>query len=420
MLLRILLLLLVLLVVPTLYIYFAYVVRWTKHFWLRLLAFVPALLLAAYFYVVFRTDDLQAAHQAGVGRFMFVFLLVTVPLMLFTLLDALTALLALLARQLHAVDAPAPSSDVSTRSSETGLLRRWLRIFAMTVAFFSALMIVYGYVVGRRHYVVHHQTLYFQNLPERFDGYRIAFFSDLHIGTFADGHQQDVRTITELINRQSCDLVVFAGDLVNFDVRELDGYRPVLASIKAPDGVVAVMGNHDYPMYRRTMTLRQKTDFIRELAQLERLYGWKLLRNEHIVLRNGSDSIAVIGVENDGRPPFPSLGNLPKAAGGLQGVVQKNKNADHTFSILLSHDPTSWHRHVLPETNIDLTLSGHTHAGQFKLFGWSPVALVYDEWSGAYTEGFQMLNVSEGIGQILFPFRFGAWPELNVLTLKKL
>jgi predicted MPP superfamily phosphohydrolase len=231
-----------------------------------------------------------------------------------------------------------------------------------------------------------------------------------------------VETIVDLINSQKCDAIVFTGDLVNYQARETDGYRRNLSKLQAPDGVFAIMGNHDYSMYIKTLTPEMVRADIAELQRRERSYGWQLLLNENRVLHRGNDSIAIIGVENDGEFPFPSLGDLPKACKGLQGVM-RNKNAKtpagHTFSILLTHDPTHWRRNVLPETRIDLSLAGHTHAGQFKVFGWSPVALRYKEWSGIYTECSQVLNVNEGIGGVMFPFRFGAWPELTVITLRK-
>ena len=110
---------------------------------------------------------------------------------------------------------------------------------------------------------------------------------------------------------------------------------------------------------------------------------------------------------------------MPLSVKSLQDVYSTDSTLAHTFSVLLTHDPTHWRRNVLPETNIDLTLSGHTHGGQFKIFGWSPVAHRYSEWSGAYSEGSQIICVSDGIGTIFFPFRFGAWPEVNVITLRK-
>lgn len=395
MLFRILILLFALLIIPDAYIYFVHVRQWTQRWWLRLLAFLPSLALLTYMLLVLRTDDMHAEHQASVGLFMIIFLAVTVPRMLFTIIDGIGHI-------------------------GKGLYRRVMRILAMAVAFFSLLLLAYGYFSGRNRYVVHQQTLYFTNLPRNFDGYRVALFTDMHLGTLADGHQQDAQRIVNLINDQNCDLILFGGDLVNYQACELDGYDKVLGALQAPDGVCAVMGNHDYSMYIHTLTEAEKKADIEELQRRERNFGWKLLLNDHAVISRGADSIAIIGVENDGRAPFPSLGDLPRATKGLRGVMRSdNRLGDHTFSILLSHDPTHWRRRVIPDTRIDLTLSGHTHAGQFKVFGWSPVAFVYDEWSGLYSEGSQILNISDGVGQVMFPFRFGAWPEINVITLKR-
>lgn len=409
---RILILVIALIVLPDTYILCAYVVRWTRRAPLRMLAFLPSAALLAYLLCVLANDDMQAEHQAAVGLFMIVFLLLAVPRTVFALLDALGWMAARAARA---------AAQRTRRSVSATAVRRVGRIVAMSAALCTVFILAYGYLAGRIHYVVHHQTFYFPNLPPAFDGYRVAHFSDLHIGTFADGHQADVADIVALVNRQHCDAVLFAGDLVNYQTRELDGYDSLLRQLHAPDGVYSVMGNHDYSMYRRALTPSERRADIAALQARERKYGWQLLLNDNRVIRRGSDSIAIAGVENDGRPPFPSLGNLPRATRGLHNVMvaEAGKKADHTFTILLSHDPTHWRRKVLPDTNIDLTLSGHTHAGQLKLFGWSPTANVYREWSGAYAEGAQILNVSEGIGMVMLPFRFGAWPEVNVIELRR-
>ena len=382
MLLRILLLLFVLLIVPDVYIYIRYVRRWTCHWLWRAVTFLPTILLLLYMLLVFQHDDMHSEHQPVVGLFMFIFLLYTVPRMLFTLLDFLGLI----------------------------VFPRIIRIIAMTVALFSCILLCYGYFIGRNRFVVHQQTFYFPNLPQEFDGYRIVHFSDMHIGTFADGHQNDVTEIVNLINHQKGDVILFTGDLVNYEARETDGYKQVLSQLKASDGVFAVMGNHDYSMYIRYPKEEERAADVQELQRRIRSYGWDLLLNEHRVIRRGKDSLIIAGVENDGRPPFPAYGDLPKTMKGLKR---------NCFTVLMSHDPTHWRRNIIPQTNIQLTLSGHTHAGQLKVFGWSPVAHVYREWSGAYSEGNQILNVSDGIGAVMFPFRFGAWPEVNVITLRR-
>jgi predicted MPP superfamily phosphohydrolase len=139
------------------------------------------------------------------------------------------------------------------------------------------------------------------------------------------------------------------------------------------------------------------------------MYGWRLLRNENVVISRGDDEIAIIGVENEGKPPFPAYADLPKAMDGTERCA---------FRILMSHDPSHWHREILPESDIQLTLSGHTHAAQLKIGHFTPARFVYSEWGGLYKEDDRYLYVSDGIGGT-FPFRFGAWPTVEIITLKK-
>ena len=88
------------------------------------------------------------------------------------------------------------------------------------------------------------------------------------------------------------------------------------------------------------------------------------------------------------------------------------------FKILLSHDPAHWNSEITTDTDIDLTLSGHTHAMQLRIGRFSPAKWSSKEWGGIYRNGRQVLCVSSGIGGTM-PFRLGAWPEINVITLKR-
>ena len=198
---------------------------------------------------------------------------------------------------------------------------------------------------------------------------------------------------------------------MNTTAQELAEFMPVFSRIQSRDGVVSVMGNHDYAHYYGWENPADSLKDVQLLECQQREMGWILLLNENLVMHRGNDSIAIVGVENDGRPPFPALGDLNKAQRGL---------LDNCFKVLLSHDPTHWRRSVLPETNIDLTLSGHTHGMQFQLGSFSPAAWFYPEWGGEYRqEDGRALYVSLGAGEALLPFRFGAWPEVNLITLKK-
>ena len=399
MLLRIIVLIVLMLVLPDTYIYIMYISRWTQQWAMRLLWFFPSLLLASAAVVIMSSNDMKPDHQPWVGLFMLIFLLLCVPKTLFMLCDSIGHFVNWIVS--HGAKEPYGIECIFTRT---------FRILGMTLGIVAASILCFGYFVGRHYYVVHHQTLYFPDLPQEFDGYRIAQFSDMHIGTFRDGKEKDVRKIVDLINQQKCDAIMFTGDLVNHQSAELSGFRRDLSLLKAPDGVYAVMGNHDYSMYIKYPDEKNRAADVEELQRCIRSYGWTLLLNEHRVIHRGKDSIVIAGVENDGKPPFPSYGNLKKTMKGVR---------NGSFTVLLSHDPTSWQRKVLQQTDIQLTLSGHTHAGQFKVFGWSPVAPIYTEWSGAYSKGNQILNVSDGIGAVMFPFRFGAWPEVNVITLHR-
>ena len=394
MLLRILILICALLSLPDLYIYYMYARRWTKKRWIRLLWFAPSLLIAIAAGIIIGSNDMKPDHQAWVSIFMFFFLACCAPKALFMLWDGVG----------HAINWIVSRGAKNREEEGDCIFVRIFRIIGMALAIFAIALLSFGYFVGRHHYVIHRQTFYFPDLPKRFEGYRIAQFSDMHIGTLRDGHEEDAKKIVELINAQHCDAILFTGDLVNHQSMELDGFQRDLSKLSAPDGVYAVMGNHDYSMYIKYPTEKERDADVEELQRRIRNYGWTLLLNEHRVLRRGNDSLIIAGVENDGLPPWPALGDLPKTMKGLKRSC---------FTVLMSHDPTHWRRAILPRTNIQLTLSGHTHAGQFKVFGWSPVSYVYREWSGAYAEGNQVLNVSDGIGAVMFPFRFGAWPNNN-------
>ena len=275
--------------------------------------------------------------------------------------------------------------------------------------------LLYGFIFGWRRIVVRTATCRSTLLPDDFDGYRIVHLSDLHIGTFLR-NPAFIDSLADAVNGQHPDIVVFTGDLVNVSAIELLPFRKTLSAISAPDGVYSVMGNHDYCMYAqdcthrvhgRSITVAERDRML--LQYMEDKMGWRMLMNENVVIKRGESSIAVVGVENIGKPPFKSFGNLAKALTGLP---------EGMFKILLSHDPTHWRSGVLNKTDIALTLSGHTHAGQVRLGRFSPAKWAYNEWGGSYVEGNSMLHVSPGIGGTV-PFRFGAWPEINVVVLKK-
>lgn len=267
---------------------------------------------------------------------------------------------------------------------------------------------IFSMTAGRTILAVKRTTMEFEQLPEAFDGYRIVHFSDLHAGSFGRSTRFMSR-LAEAINAEQADAVMFTGDIINSSFEELEPFGQVLAQLRARDGIYSVTGNHDYSEYHRWPTRDGAARSLELVKRAEREAGWNLLLNEHRIITRGGEQIAIIGVENVGRPPFPSKGDLRKALDGLP---------ENMFKVLLSHDPTHWRAEVLPQSDVALMLAGHTHAMQFRLGGFSPSAWTYDEWGGEYDCGGRKLYVSTGTGGTA-PFRFGAWPCIDVITLKR-
>lgn len=265
----------------------------------------------------------------------------------------------------------------------------------------------FGFIEGWKRLELKHITFTSPDLPPYFDGYRLVQITDFHLGSFPPGNDF-VQKVVDAANNEEPDMILFTGDLVNNQASEVEPYLKTLGQLHAQDGIYSIWGNHDYCEYGNNHSIGALKRNRRMLYGYQESLGWHQLMNEHHVVSHGMASIAVIGVENPGQPPFTNRSNLKKAMKGL--------NPD-MFKILLSHDPHHWRREVVGK-KIQLTLAGHTHAGQLKIGKWTPARMAFKEWGGAYRIGEQMLYVSSGIGGS-FPFRLGAWPELTVITLKR-
>lgn len=265
----------------------------------------------------------------------------------------------------------------------------------------------FGFIEGWKRLELKHITFTSPDLPPYFDGYRLVQITDFHLGSFPPGNDF-VQKVVDATNNEEPNMILFTGDLVNNQASEVEPYLDTLGQLHASDGIYSIWGNHDYCEYGNNHSIGALKRNRRMLYGYQESLGWHQLMNEHHVVSHGMASIAVIGVENPGQPPFTNRSNLKKAMKGL--------NPD-MFKILLSHDPHHWRREVVGK-KIQLTLAGHTHAGQLKIGKWTPARMAFKEWGGAYRIGEQMLYVSSGIGGS-FPFRLGAWPELTVITLKR-
>ncbi len=270
-----------------------------------------------------------------------------------------------------------------------------------------------GALVNRTRCQVKEITLCFDRLPVAFDGYRMVQFSDFHVGTYGSD-TTFVSEVVKTINGLNPDVIFFTGDIVNRRTDELPPFTATLSRLSAPDGVISILGNHDYGDYSEWPSAQAKADNLTRMHALQADMGWSLLLNSSEILKRGGDSIAVVGVENWGDPPFSVYGDLGKAYPAL---------GDSVFKILLTHNPAHWVEEVAScdSVEIPLSLSGHTHAMQIEVGGWSPAKYRYPTWGGLYSDsdGSHMLYVNIGVGAVALPMRIGATPEITLITLRR-
>lgn len=287
---------------------------------------------------------------------------------------------------------------------------RWFGRVSLFLCLLFVITTFYGYFFGRWKYEVTEWTYVDERLPKGFDGYRIVHISDFHLETFNDNPAY-VDTIVNAVNSLHPDLICFTGDLVSFTHDGLIPFIPNLSRMKANDGVISILGNHDYAIYERSLdSLSCELDRQQLIQSQRKDLNWNLLLNEHVTLHHNNDSIAIVGVENQ--------------ACGMRQRVRRAKltealsSTEDIFRILLTHDPSHWDAEVVGKTDVPLTLSGHTHAMQCRVFGMTPCRLFFKRSDGAYKEGNQQLYVNIGLGELM-PFRIGATPEITLITLKK-
>ena len=310
-----------------------------------------------------------------------------------------------------------PFSDTSVvaQTSEKMSRSSFLTKMGLVLSAIPFAAVAWGITRGKFNWTVNNLKMKFPNLPDGFVGLKILQISDIHIGSFSPSGKDEVREGIEKINEQNADIVVFTGDLVNNVTAEIDDeWVDIFSKIKAKVGKYSILGNHDYGDYWQWENAEAKQENLRQIEVRHEQMGFKLLKNANVKMKSGNDEIAIIGVENWGLPPFPQYGKLSKALEGCENTA---------FKVLLSHDPTHWDEEVAGKTNIDLTLSGHTHGMQFIIkvgnLNWSPIKWKYKRWEGLHKHDNQYLYINIGFGYIAFPGRVGAPPDITVFELTK-
>lgn len=230
-------------------------------------------------------------------------------------------------------------------------------------------------------------------LPSSFSGIRLVHFSDVHLGFNKDAH--DVKRLVKHIRAAEPDLICFTGDIVDSYAEDLEEAVPSLATLTAPLGKYAILGNHDY----------KNTEL---LTRLLASAGFRVLRNESVLVKRGGAAIAITGLEDmlHGKPePETALKNVPE---GL-------------FTLLLMHEPD--YADYAEKHPFHLQLSGHSHGGQIRLPFKGALFTPYGSHkyiSGLYYTAKGMpVYVNRGFGETSMPLRLFCRPELTVMTLRR-
>ena len=292
--------------------------------------------------------------------------------------------------------------------------RKFVSQVALGLAAVPFISLIYGMTIGKYNYKVIRQALFFKDLPDAFDGFKITQISDIHSGSFDD--ENKIRYAIDLINEQESDLLLFTGDIVNAKADEMHPWIDIFKGIKKHEyGKYSVLGNHDYGAYLDWKSEKAKAENFVAIKDLHREIDFKLMLNENVKIKKGKDEIALIGVENWGKH-FGEFGDIDKASENVTAT---------DFKILMSHDPSHWEYIVKQHSkNIQLTLSGHTHGMQFGIeipgyFKWSLAKYIYKQWAGLYEEFGRYVYVNRGFGFHAYPGRVGIMPEITVFELKK-
>jgi uncharacterized protein len=272
------------------------------------------------------------------------------------------------------------------------------RLAAVTVLGAMIALFLIGYV-GTQRLVVRAVDATIPNLPVEFDGLRIAQISDLHVGPQTS--KRFLADVQRTVAALSPDLIAVTGDLIDDQAEDVAHYAAGLGALQAPLGVYLIAGNHD--VYAGWPEVEQR---------LRHAVGGTVLVNDARLLTRGDAQIAIVGT-GDPAGRRVSDGDVAPDIAGTLGKVPAD-----TVVIALAHNPALWP--ALAERDVALTLSGHTHWGQFAVphLGWSLASPFNSHAMGVHESGGRLLYIHPGTGFWGIPFRVGASPEVALITLR--
>ncbi len=260
----------------------------------------------------------------------------------------------------------------------------------------------YGYRVEPTWLELNRFDVPLADLPTAFDGFRLAQLSDFHASRqVTPGYLNEA---VDLALAQHPDLIVLTGDFIHKGYRYVERVAQVLARLTAPEGVYAVLGNHDFSV-RNALGFRRYRHLHRAVATALGRHGIRVLHNEAILLRRGDGHVTLVGVED----LWSRVCDLDQAFAGVDPSAA---------CIVLAHNPRTVER--LNGRRCDLMLSGHTHGGQIHVPGLGRPVLSKKARrfaAGFYRHRNTYIYVNKGVG-FGFRFRFGVRPEVTVITLR--
>ena len=258
---------------------------------------------------------------------------------------------------------------------------------------FGFLLSIWAVWIERRFVRIRRMDVPIANLPPEFDGYRIAQLSDLHVGSF-DPKSRALEWAA-LSNALEPDLVAVTGDLVTSGRGFYRDVAEALGALRAKDGVFVSMGNHD----------QWNND---ELTRLVADHGPTVLRNASQVIRRGSASLNIAGVD----------GRMMSAADVTRTIQSCSPGAP---VVLLAHYPSTFN--AAAAAGADLILTGHTHGGQlgvpFLGQRYNLARLTRQRSRGLVHSGKTAMYVNAGLGTTGPPMRLAVPPEIALITLRR-
>lgn len=275
------------------------------------------------------------------------------------------------------------------------------RFALAAVASVLALVALAGWL-GSRRLRVKRLTAMWPDLPAALDGLRIAQLSDLHVGPHLP--RGFLKRVRRAVDEASADMILVTGDLVDDFAQDVDVYARWFGSMQAPLGVWISPGNHD--VYAGWDDVR---------ARLEQL-PVRILVNEWRDVPRGDAELAVIGLGDPAGRQWRRDGGADVAPAPTRAVSGIREGV---FTIALAHNPVLWPE--LARLGVRLTLSGHTHWGQFAnpRRAWSLASHFLEHAMGAHSTGTSLLYIHPGTGYWGIPFRLGAWPEVAIIELRR-